>query len=158
TGSVWLGLFAGIGVSLVFSAIHGLASINFRGNQIISGVALNFLASGLTVFRGGAWVGRGGDTPPLTGGARFSGLRLLFARELSGVPVIGPIYSGLLSGHTILTYIAFLAVPVTAWVLWRTRFGLRLRAVGENPKALDTAGMSVSWLRYKALMITAVLV
>ncbi|WP_332718050.1 ABC transporter permease [Pelagibacterium mangrovi] len=158
TGNVWLGLFAGIGVSLVFSAIHGLASINFRGNQIISGVALNFLASGLTVFLGGAWFGRGGNTPPLTGDARFYGIRLPFAQELAGVPVIGPIYSGLLSGHTILTYIAFLAVPATAWVLWRTRFGLRLRAVGENPKALDTAGMSVSWLRYKALMITAVLV
>ena len=158
TGNVWMGLFAGIGVSLIFSAIHGLASINFRGNQIISGVALNFLASGLTVFLGGAWFGRGGNTPPLSGDARFYGIELPFARELAGVPVIGPIYSGLLSGHTILTYIAFLAVPLTAWVLWRTRFGLRLRAVGENPKALDTAGMSVSWLRYKALAITAVLV
>lgn len=158
TGNVWMGLFAGIGVSLIFSAIHGLASINFRGNQIISGVALNFLASGLTVFLGGAWFGRGGNTPPLSGDARFYGIELPFARALAGVPVIGPIYSGLLSGHTILTYIAFLAVPLTAWVLWRTRFGLRLRAVGENPKALDTAGMSVSWLRYKALAITAVLV
>ncbi|WMT91784.1 ABC transporter permease [Pelagibacterium sp. H642] len=158
TGNAWLGLLAGVGVSLVFSAIHGLASINFRGNQIISGVALNFLASGLTVFLGGAWFGRGGNTPPLTGDARFYGIQLPFAQELAGVPVIGPIYSGLLSGHSILTYIAFLAVPVTAWVLWRTRFGLRLRAVGENPKALDTAGMSVSWLRYKALAITAVLV
>ena len=158
TGSAWLGLLAGIGVSLMFSAVHGLASINFRGNQIISGVALNFLASGLTVFLGAAWFGRGGNTPPLTGDARFGGIILPFARELQGVPVIGPIYSDLISGHSILTYIAFLAVPFTAWVLWRTRFGLRLRAVGENPKALDTAGMSVSWLRYKALMITAVLV
>ncbi|RDE09999.1 ABC transporter permease [Pelagibacterium lacus] len=158
TGNVWLGLLAGIGVSLVFSGIHGLASINFRGNQIISGVALNFLASGLTVFLGAAWFGRGGNTPPLSGGARFYAIQLPFARELAGVPVIGPIYSGLISGHTILTYIAFLAVPLTAFVLWRTRFGLRLRAVGENPKALDTAGMSVSWLRYKALAITAVLV
>ncbi|UYQ71852.1 ABC transporter permease [Pelagibacterium flavum] len=158
TGNVWLGLMAGIGVSLMFSAVHGLASINFRGNQIISGVALNFLASGLTVFLGAAWFGRGGNTPALSGGARFYGIELPFARELAGVPVIGPIYSGLLSGHTILTYLAFLAVPLTAWVLWRTRFGLRLRAVGENPKALDTAGMSVSFLRYKALAITAVLV
>lgn len=158
TGNVWLGLLAGIGVSMMFSAIHGLASINFRGNQIISGVALNFLASGLTVFLGSAWFGRGGNTPALSGDARFYGIELPFARELAGVPVIGPIYSGLLSGHTILTYLAFLAVPFTAWVLWRTRFGLRLRAVGENPKALDTAGMSVTVLRYKALAITAVLV
>ncbi|MEQ8446460.1 MAG: ABC transporter permease [Pelagibacterium sp.] len=158
TGNVWLGLLAGIGVSMMFSAIHGLASINFRGNQIISGVALNFLASGLTVFLGSAWFGRGGNTPALSGDGRFYGIELPFARELAGVPVIGPIYSGLLSGHTILTYLAFLAVPFTAWVLWRTRFGLRLRAVGENPKALDTAGMSVTVLRYKALAITAVLV
>lgn len=158
TGSAWIGLFAGVGVSLVFSAVHGLASINFRGNQIISGVALNFLAAGLTVFLGAAWFGRGGNTPPLSGGARFQAIHLPFAREVAEVPILGPLYSGLLSGHTILTYIAFLAVPVTAWVLWRTRFGLRLRAVGENPKALDTAGISVSWLRYKALMITGVLV
>ncbi|AEQ50070.1 ABC transporter permease [Pelagibacterium halotolerans] len=158
TGNVWLGLLAGIGVSLMFSAVHGLASINFRGNQIISGVALNFLASGLTVFLGAAWFGRGGNTPALSGGARFYGIELPFAGELAGVPILGPIYSGLLSGHTILTYLAFLAVPLTAWVLWRTRFGLRLRAVGENPKALDTAGMSVTVLRYKALAITAVLV
>src|SRR5690606_19178469 len=105
-----------------------------------------------------AWCARGGTSPPLTGAARFSGADLPLAREPAGVPVIGPIYSGLLSGDSILTYLAFLAVPVTAWVLWRTRFGLRLRAVGENPKALDTAGMPVSWLRYKALAITAVLV
>lgn len=158
TGSAWIGLFAGIGVSLVFSAVHGLASINFRGNQIISGVALNFLAAGLTTFLGAAWFGRGGNTPAVSGDARFYGIQLPFAAELRDVPIIGPIYSGLISGHSIMTYIAFLAVPVTAWVLWRTRFGLRLRAVGENPKALDTAGMSVSLLRYKALLITGVLV
>ncbi len=158
TGSVWLGLLAGIGVSMIFSAIHGLASINFRGNQIISGVALNFLASGLTVFLGNAWFGRGGNTPALSGDARFYGIELPFADAIGQVPIIGPIYADLLSGHSILTYIAFIAVPITAFVLWRTRFGLRLRAVGENPKALDTAGMSVTWLRYKALMITAVLV
>lgn len=157
TGSAWAGLFAGIGVSLMFTAVHGLASINFRGNQIISGVALNFLAAGLTTFLGGAWFGRGGNTPALSGDARFQGIQLPFAAELRNVPFIGPIYSGLLSGHSIMTYIAFLAVPLTAWVLWRTRFGLRLRAVGENPKALDTAGMSVSLLRYKALAITGVL-
>ncbi|GGA39860.1 ABC transporter permease [Pelagibacterium lentulum] len=158
TGSAWIGLIAGVGVSLAFSGIHGLASINFRGNQVISGVALNFLAAGLTTFLGATWFARGGNTPALSGDARFGAIHFPFARELSGVPVIGPLYSGLLSGHTILTYIAFLAVPLTAWVLWRTRFGLRLRSVGENPKALDTAGMSVMWLRYKALMITGTLV
>lgn len=158
TGNAWLGLLAGVGVSLVFSAIHGLASINFRGNQMISGVALNFLAAGLTTFLGATWFGRGGNTPALSGDARFARIELPFAQELSGVPIIGTIYSQLFSGNTILTYIAFLAVPITAFVLWRTRFGLRLRAVGENPKALDTAGISVEKLRYKALFITGTLV
>ncbi|MBJ6988332.1 MULTISPECIES: ABC transporter permease [unclassified Devosia] len=158
TGSAWLGLLAGIGAALVFSGIHGLASINFKGNQAISGVALNFLAAGLTTFLGQSWFKRGGYTPQLSGDQRFNPITLPFAEELKGVPVIGQIYNELISGHNIITYFAFIAVPVTAWVLFRTRFGLRLRAVGENPKAIDTAGISVTRLRYQALIITAVLV
>ena len=73
------------------------------------------------------------------------------------MPILGPIYDNLISGHNVLVYIAFLAVPVTYWVLYRTRFGLRLRAVGENPKAVDTAGISVVRLRYRALVITGLL-
>ena len=65
------------------------------------------------------------------------------ADAVRDVPILGPIYSELLSGHSILVYIAFLMVPLTWWVLFRTRFGLRLRAVGENPAAVDTAGISV---------------
>jgi ABC-type uncharacterized transport system permease subunit len=158
TGSAWLGLLAGIGAALVFSGIHGLASINFKGNQAISGVALNFLAAGLTTFLGQSWFKRGGYTPQLSGDQRFNPITLPFAEELKGVPVIGQIYNELISGHNLITYFAFLAVPITAWVLFRTRFGLRLRAVGENPKAIDTAGISVTRLRYQALIITAVLV
>lgn len=158
TGSAWLGLLAGIGAALLFSGIHGLASINFKGNQTISGVALNFLAAGLTTFLGQSWFKRGGYTPQLSGDQRFNPITLPFANELRDVPVIGQIYYELISGHNIITYVAFIAVPVTAWVLFRTRFGLRLRAVGENPKAIDTAGISVTRLRYQALIITAVLV
>lgn len=158
TGSVWLGLLAGIGAALLFSGIHGLASINFKGNQAISGVALNFLAAGLTTFLGQSWFHRGGYTPQLSGDQRFSPITLPFANELREVPILGQIYYELISGHNIITYFAFIAVPVTAWVLFRTRFGLRLRAVGENPKAIDTAGISVTLLRYQALIITAVLV
>lgn len=158
TGSAWLGLLAGIGAALVFSGIHGLASINFKGNQTISGVALNFLAAGLTTFLGQSWFKRGGYTPQLSGDQRFNPITLPFAEQLRDVPVIGQIYFELISGHNIITYVAFIAVPVTAWVLFRTRFGLRLRAVGENPKAIDTAGISVTRLRYQALVITAVLV
>jgi simple sugar transport system permease protein len=157
TGSAWAGLAAGVLGSLVFSLIHGLASITFRGNQLISGVALNFVASGITVLIAQSMFGQGGRTPPLEGDARFNSLTLPFADSLQGVPVIGPLYAEVISGHSILVYVAFAAVPLTWWLLYRTRFGLRLRAVGENPAAVDTAGISVVALRYAAVAITGLL-
>ena len=157
SGSVWLGLLAGIGASLLLAALHGLASITFRGNQLISGVAINFLAAGLSVLIAQDWFYQGGRTPSLTGGARFEPITLPFADALAGVPVVGPIYQQLISGHTLPVYLAFLCVPLTWWVLYRTRFGLRLRAVGENPAAVDTAGISVVGLRYAAVMICGLL-
>jgi general nucleoside transport system permease protein len=157
-GNAWIGLLAGVGAALAFSAIHGLASINLKGNQIISGVALNFLAAGLTTFLGQSWFHRGGYTPQLSGDQRFAPIALPFADQVKDVPILGELYWELISGHNIIAYFAFFAVPITAWVLFRTRFGLRLRAVGENPKAIDTAGISVTALRFQALIITAVLV
>ena len=157
TGNVWLGLAAGIGASMLFAGIHGLASITFRGNQLISGVAINFLASGMTVLLGQYWFGLGGRTPALAGAARFEPITLPFAGALKDVPILGPIYFELISGHSILVYLALALVPGTAWLLYRTRFGLRLRAVGENPAAVDTAGVSVVGLRYAAVMIAGIL-
>ncbi|CAM5772361.1 ABC transporter permease [Labrys miyagiensis] len=156
-GSAWLGLVAAIIVSILFSLLHGVASIRYRGNQIVSGVAINILALGITAFIGNAWYGQGGRTPDVSGAARFQPIELPGAKALEGTPVIGQIYSEVLSGHSILVYFAFLCVPVTAWVLYRTRFGLRLRAVGENPQAVDTAGISVAWLRYRAVLICGLL-
>jgi simple sugar transport system permease protein len=157
TGNVWLGLMAGIAASLVLSAVHGLASITFRGNQLISGVALNFLAAGITVLIAQAWFAQGGRTPSLDGGARFAPLEWPLTGVLDGIPVLGPVYAEIVSGHTILVYVAMAAVPISWWVLFRTRFGLRLRAVGENPAAVDTAGVSVVRLRYAAVAICGVL-
>jgi ABC-type uncharacterized transport system permease subunit len=157
TGSVWIGLLAAIAGSMLFALVHGVASITFRGNQLISGVALNFVASGITVLIAQDLFGQGGRTPPLAGAARFNPIDLPFAQELSGVPILGPFYAEVISGHTILVYVALLLVPVSWWVLYRTRFGLRLRAVGENPASVDTAGVSVVRLRYAAVMITGVL-
>ncbi|WP_172330506.1 ABC transporter permease [Mangrovicoccus sp. HB161399] len=157
TGNVWLGLLAGCAASMALAAIHGLASITFRGNQLISGVAINFLATGLTVLIAQDWFQQGGRTPQLEGGARFQPITLPFAETLRDVPVFGQIYYDLISGHTILVYAGFLAVPATWYVLFRTRFGLRLRAVGENPGAVDTAGVSVTGLRYGAVMICGLL-
>ncbi len=157
SGSVWLGLLAGIGASMLLSGLHGLASITFRGNQLISGVAINFLAAGMTVLIAQDWFAQGGRTPSLIGAARFEPITLPLAETLRGVPVLGPIYAELISGHTILVYLALLCVPATWWVLFRTRFGLRLRAVGENPAAVDTAGVSVVGLRFAAVAICGVL-
>ncbi len=157
TGNVWLGLLAAIFGSLLFSAVHGLASITFRGNQLISGVALNFIASGATVLVAQSAFGQGGRTPPLSGAARFNPIDLPFAEALRSVPLIGPFYAEVVSGHAILVYMALAAVPLSWWLLYRTRFGLRLRAVGENPESVDTAGVSVVRLRYSALVITGVL-
>ena len=82
---------------------------------------------------------------------------LPFVAEIKGVPLIGPLYADVISGHSILVYAAFAAVPLSWWILNRTRFGLRLRAAGENPAALDTAGVSVVRMRYSALIITGIL-
>ena len=240
TGSAWLGLFMGIGVSMSLAMVHAFACVTHRGDHVVSGVAINILVAGLTVTLGIAWFERGGQTPDLynpdpytgielpgtavttedairlvvdadpddrlrtprqveqaiaggdaevaaqvealvreptpvigwvLGGVqdfangfvdfvseeRFTGIKLPLADTVADVPIIGLIYSELISGHNILVYFALLAVPLTAWVVYRSRFGLRLRAVGENPAAVDTAGISVPWMRYKALMVTGFL-
>src|SRR5437868_14622967 len=156
-GAAWLGLLGAIGASVGFALILGFASITHRGNQIVSGVAINFIAFGLTAQLGATWFGTGGQTPQLDNSARFLSIAWPFAESLRPVPVIGQIYSEVISGHNVLVYLAFLAVPLTWWLLYRTRFGLRLRAVGENPAAVDTAGISVVWLRYRAVICAGLL-
>ncbi len=188
--SAWIGLSVAILVSVGFALVHGFASITHRGNQIVSGVAINFIAAGSTIILGQAWFNQGGRTPSLPPEGRFGAITAqsvadfaanyqfragslgevvtslwhsvlyppaLLLEALGGVPVVGRILNGLLLGHSLLAYVAFAAVPFTWWVLFRTRFGLRLRAVGENPAAVDTAGISVAWLRYRAVICTGVL-
>jgi general nucleoside transport system permease protein len=138
TGSAWLGLGAGILVAEALALLHGFASITQRGNQVVSGVAINIAVSGLTILFGSAWFQMGGQTPPLPPDARF-------------MPV------ALLGGHNVIVYAALLAVPITHWLIGRTRFGLRLRAVGEMPLAVDAAGISVAGLRYRAVLICGLL-
>jgi simple sugar transport system permease protein len=157
TGSVWVGLAGGIATAMSLALLHGFACITHNGNQVVSGLAINIMASGLTVVLGIAWFHRGGDTPGLEATERFMPIALPMARAIAEVPLVGTLYSRLVSGHNLLVYVAFAAVPLVWWVINRTRFGLRLRAVGENPKAVDTAGISVTWLRYRAVMICGVL-
>ncbi|MCG6381173.1 ABC transporter permease [Vibrio fluvialis] len=158
TGSAWLGLLAGVGVSILLALLHGFASITHRGEQVVSGMAINILATGLTITLGRYWFGQGGQTPTLSGDARFAPLTLPGADAVQDTPVIGLLYSELISGHSIIEYIAFLAVPTAWYVLFKTRFGLRLRAVGESPAAVDTAGISVVGMRYSAMVICGLLV
>ncbi len=157
SGNVWIGVAAAVAASVAMALLHGVASITFRGNQLISGVAINFLAAGITVVIAQNWFRQGGRTPSLSGDARMRRIDLPFAESVRDVPFLGPVYHGILSGHALLVYVAFLCVPLTWFVLFRTRFGLRLRAVGENPAAVDTAGVSVVRLRYGAVAICGVL-
>ena len=157
TGQPWLALLVAIGVSVFLSLIHGFACITHRGNQVVSGLAINILASGLTVTLGIAFFAQGGQTPFLKGDQRFSPITLPFADAIRDIPFLGPIYAEVISGHNIIVWIALLAVVVTSLVMMRTRFGLRLRAVGEKPEAVDTAGISVVLMRYQAVIIAGVL-
>jgi len=157
TGSAWVGLGAGLAASVALALAHGFACITHHGNQVVSGMALNITMSGLTAVLGNAWFQQGGQTPLLGGGGRFAPIQLPGAASLAGVPGLGLIYREVVSGHNVLVYAAAAAVPVVAWLVYRTRFGLRLRAVGENPGAVDTAGISVAGTRYRALVVSGVL-
>jgi simple sugar transport system permease protein len=152
SGSPWTGLLAAVLTSIGFALLHGFATITHRGNQIVSGIAINIIAAGLTAQLGVTWFQRGGQTPQLGPQSRFLENKLPGADLLREVPIIGPLYSEIFSGHSVLVYLAFLMVPFTWWVIYRTRFGLRLRAVGENPAAADTAGISVNFQRYMAVI------
>lgn len=157
TGSAWDGLAAAVVVGAMLSLLHGFACITHRGDQVVSGVAINIIVSGLTVVLGNAWFQRGGETPQLQAEQRFMGVVFPGTENISHVPLLGSLYLKVISGQSLLTYIAFLLVPAVAWLLYRSRFGLRLRAVGENPAVVDTAGISVDFLRYRAVILGGIL-
>ncbi len=154
TGSAWLGLLAAIFAALLLALVHGFACITHNGDQVVSGMALNIVVAGLTPVLGNAWFRQGGQTPQLQGDQRFSPIDLPFAATLADVPIVGALYSEIVSGHNVLVYLCAASVPFVAWLVYRTRFGLRLRAVGENPSAVDTAGISVALLRYRAVLLS----
>ena len=153
----WLGLLAGIAAGVALALVHGFACITHNGNQVVSGMAINILVAGLAPTLAYAWFQQGGQTPLLPNQARIPAVELPGVEALAGVPVLGPIYRELLNGNNVLIWVTLVLVIATQWVLYRSRFGLRLRAVGENPAAVDTAGLSVTKLRYQALLVTGVL-
>jgi general nucleoside transport system permease protein len=135
SGSWPLAMLAAIAVACALSALHGFACVTYQGNQVITGLAINIIAAGLTVVLGIAWFKQGGQTPQVPDAVRF--------KEMFSIPLLG---------QNALVYVALALVFVVWWVLFRTRFGLRLRAVGENPAMVDAAGVSVAGTRYLALM------
>jgi general nucleoside transport system permease protein len=150
TQNPWIGMLAAMIAGLLVAGIHAIASIQFRANQVVVGTAINILFLGVPALLSGAFFESTGSTPQLP-------------REQTlpdwNIPLVDriPILSQLLSGHKPIVYIALLAVPLSYYVLFRTRFGLRLRAVGENPEAADTAGVSVARMRYAGVLLSGVL-
>ncbi len=135
TKSTTLAVLTAVAVAVALSCLHGFACVTYHGNQVISGLAINIIAAGLTVVLGIAWFAQGGQTPPVSDAVRL--------KAVTSIPLLG---------HNILVYVALALVAVVWWLLFRTRFGLRLRAVGENPAMVDAAGVSVAGVRYLALM------
>jgi simple sugar transport system permease protein len=152
----WIGIAAGILVSVALAMVQAFVSITQKGNQLVAGMAINIAMSGLTFVVAQYFFQQGGRTPDL-GEARLSDIVLPGTSALADIPFIGWLYGSVIGGHTVLVYLAFLLLPLVHWVLYHSRFGLRLRACGENPHAADAAGVSVQRTRYTAMLIAGVL-
>ncbi len=149
TGDPWAGAFAGVFAGMLISLIHAIVSIVFRADQIVSGVAINLLAMGATQFL--TWIiwGSSANSPPVQGMAHW-GLPESWGAIARGVNAV-------IGHYPPLVYIALAAVVVAQVVLFRTPFGLRLRATGEHPEAVDTLGVSVVRMRFSGVLLSGAL-
>jgi simple sugar transport system permease protein len=156
TQNPWAGVAAGIAVSVALAMVQAFVSITQKGNQLVAGIAINIAMSGLTFVVAQYIFQQGGRTPDL-GSARLSDVVLPGSAALADIPFIGWFYGSVLGGHSPLVYLAFLLLPVVHWLVYHSRFGLRLRACGENPHAADAAGVPVEKTRYMAMLAAGVL-
>lgn len=147
TGSVWLGALIAILVTVAFSAIFALFTVTIKADQTVIGTGMNILASGLTITVNRAIFGASTSPPKID---VFSSVPIPL---LSDIPVIGPA----LFNQSLPVYIAFILVPVTWFVMFRTNIGLKLRAVGENPRACDTVGINVSKIRWMSILFSGLM-
>ena len=157
TGSLALALGAALLVGLSLSMLHGYACVSHGGDQVVLGMAITMTAAGLTVVLGIAWFAQGGQTPPVPESVRLSGWLTGAGQVVAQLPWVGKALSLAFFGHNVMVYGALALVAAVWWLLYRTRFGLRLRAAGENPNMVDAAGVSVKGLRYQALALNGVL-
>jgi ABC-type uncharacterized transport system permease subunit len=147
SGSALIGLFTALGAGLSFALIHALMCVTFEADQIISGTAINLLAIGGTGFLMVEFFGAGGTSP------RVESFESVAIPVLSDIPLLGPA----LFDQSVLVYLMYALVPITYFVVFRTPFGLRLRATGEVPEAVDTAGVSVARMRYLGVALSGLL-
>lgn len=157
SGSLALALLAAMVVGVMLSMLHGYACVSHRGDQVVLGMAITMTAAGLTVVLGIAWFNQGGQTPPLPDSVRLDAWFAGLGEAVGQLPLVGRTLQLALFGHNLMVYLALGLVAGVWWLLYRTRFGLRLRAAGENPNMVDAAGVSVKALRYQALALNGVL-
>ena len=143
----WIAIVVAAIVGGIFSIIHAVASVSFYANQVVSGVAINMLALGVGVYLTKQWYGKG-QTDMVDGFFRTD------IPILSDIPVLGSIFFERVYATS---YVAIIIAFVAWYILYKTSFGLRLRAVGEHPMAADTNGISVAKMRYIAVIISGVL-
>lgn len=148
TGNPWYGLVAAVMVGGTVAHVHGVASIRYQADQIVSGTAINLLAIGVPAMLANALYGSTSITPNLA--------LTLPVLEIPGIAQI-PVLNILVGKYSFLVYFAFLMVPLSWFVLFKTSFGLRLRAVGENPEAADTAGVNVYLMRFYGVWLSGIL-
>ncbi|MGH9937974.1 MAG: ABC transporter permease [Blastocatellia bacterium] len=149
THNPWMGLLSAVIAGMMVAALHAVATINYRADQVVSGAAINILFLGVPALLSGALFESTGATPQLPRD-----------QTLPDTPIFDPQTSPMLASifnQKPLVYLAFILVAVTGYLIYRTRFGLRLRAVGENPEAADTAGVSVNRMRYAGVLISGAL-
>ena len=156
TQNPWYGVAAGMAVSIVLALLQGFVSITQKGNQLVAGIAINIAMSGLTFVLAQFFFQQGGRTPDVGAGRLFD-VVLPGTKALHDVPFFGWLYGTLIGGHSILVYLAFALIPLVHWVIYHSRFGLRLRACGENPHAADAAGINVEATRYMAMFVAGLL-
>ncbi|SCB39157.1 ABC transporter permease [Rhizobium hainanense] len=150
----WVGLVAGLSAGVLVAGLLAMFHLELGADLIVAGIGINILAAGLTVFLLVSITGDKGSTATLTSFA----LPSLHIPFVDRIPVLDTILNGDGSaGHNIIVYVSLLAAPALAWLLYRTRFGLRLRAVGENRDAALAAGISVKRMQYAAVLLSGLL-
>lgn len=159
TANPWIGFLCAGLVGMIFALLHAFASITCRADQTISGTAINFLASGISVYLCRLFFSGNTETTPVPNKLPriFDGLFIWLNENVSGDLFRQNGFLDNVFNTYISTYIAFIMVAVVWFIFYKTRFGLRLRAVGEHPKAADTLGVKVVGLRYVCVMISGFL-